>query len=260
MLSSFTRCKFLYSIPFAVLLLAYVPNARGERIEIVDVPGRLPRNTGFGQYSPEVRFAYGGLQAGEIYTLRTWLLTVPNFFCGSTQWCERTFTIDNVAGESSSGEILVVENWDVFDVGRFDWVLRLFNSAGREVAFTEQFVNATSNRAPVLGPVPLSINGVVGETIELVLSATDPNADDFVFGVNDLPPGATIDPVSGLFSWTPIGPGEFTSVFFAEDSGVGHLRDAGLTSFSIVPEPASSVLLICFSALFIRTYRLQKIS
>jgi M6 family metalloprotease-like protein len=58
------------------------------------------------------------------------------------------------------------------------------------------------NRPPVLSPVG---NRSVGEGMELAFTVTaaDPDGDALVFSAAGLPPGASLDPVSGALSWTP---------------------------------------------------------
>ena len=42
-----------------------------------------------------------------------------------------------------------------------------------------------------------------GETLTFTVFATDPDGDNLTFAASNLPPGATYDPASQLFSWTP---------------------------------------------------------
>jgi len=55
---------------------------------------------------------------------------------------------------------------------------------------------------PILGSVNKS-TVVEGRTLRLALKAWDPNGDALTYGVDPLPPGATIDSASGTFTWTP---------------------------------------------------------
>src|SRR6266850_7948979 len=121
-----------------------------ESLSICDLPAALPNNTSLAAYSPPICFHYDGLQAGRIYTLKVWLLAPGPWYCASSRWCERTFSIDNTAGTNTTGVIRVIENMDVYNYSLFDWVLRLYSPNNMEVAFTERYVNATPDRAPVL--------------------------------------------------------------------------------------------------------------
>jgi len=75
------------------------------------------------------------------------------------------------------------------------------------------------NLAPVLPPVS---NQTIqkGQTLRLRVTATDPDNDPITYSANSLPTGATIDPVSGLFSWTPDASqgGAYTITFLATDA------------------------------------------
>ena len=58
------------------------------------------------------------------------------------------------------------------------------------------------NRPPVLGAIA---NASVdeGQTLTFTVTATDPDGDPLTFAAANLPPGATFDPASQVFSWTP---------------------------------------------------------
>ncbi len=59
-----------------------------------------------------------------------------------------------------------------------------------------------ANQAPVLA-LPGDLVVREGETLRFPLSATDANADAITFSAEDLPPGASLDPQSGVLTWTP---------------------------------------------------------
>jgi len=42
-----------------------------------------------------------------------------------------------------------------------------------------------------------------GELLTFTISATDPDGDPLTFSASNLPSGATFDPATGTFSWTP---------------------------------------------------------
>src|SRR5689334_3644027 len=73
--------------------------ARAESIQIVDVPDALPRDTPLGNYSPAVSIGVSAMQPQQ-YVLKVWLLSVGSWFCASSQWCERTFQLDDTASEA----------------------------------------------------------------------------------------------------------------------------------------------------------------
>jgi subtilisin family serine protease len=60
----------------------------------------------------------------------------------------------------------------------------------------------TLNHAPVLMPIG---NRTVGEglALQFFVSATDADGDGLTYSATGLPPGATFNPVTKLFSWTP---------------------------------------------------------
>ncbi len=56
-----------------------------------------------------------------------------------------------------------------------------------------------------------------GTPVGLQLQATDPNSDELGYGASGLPPGLSVDPVSGLISGTPTTPGSYNVNVAASD-------------------------------------------
>jgi hypothetical protein len=86
-----------------------------------------------------------------------------------------------------------------------------------------QVTVAEVNAAPVLGAIG---NQTVDELANLSFTATatdsDVPANTFAFSLVNAPAGASIDPASGAFSWTPTeaqGPGTFTFTVVVTDNG-----------------------------------------
>jgi Ca2+-binding RTX toxin-like protein len=87
----------------------------------------------------------------------------------------------------------------------------------------------TVNEPPVLNPIGnKSIDE--GNTLTFTATATDPNVGDtHTFSLQGpVPAGATIDPATGLFTWTPTeaqGPGTYTFDVVVTDNGTPNLSD-----------------------------------
>ena len=76
------------------------------------------------------------------------------------------------------------------------------------------------NDPPVLSPIG-NKSGPEGALLTFALSATDPDGDEVTYSGNNLPAGASVDPNSGVFTWTPgfEQAGTYSSVgLFATDS------------------------------------------
>jgi len=76
------------------------------------------------------------------------------------------------------------------------------------------------NRAPViLSPGAQEL--LEEETLQFTVSAIDPDSDSFSLAASNLPQGATFDPQTGLFTWTPSlsQEGIYTVTFTATDTG-----------------------------------------
>ncbi|MEX2141521.1 MAG: putative Ig domain-containing protein [Pirellulales bacterium] len=70
---------------------------------------------------------------------------------------------------------------------------------------------AAANQAPVITAIP-DQTGTVGNAITFTATATDPDGDELIFSLdNRAPAGATINPQTGVFTWTP---GAATTVTF----------------------------------------------
>ncbi len=91
------------------------------------------------------------------------------------------------------------------------------------------------NRAPELNDLPGLILGTEGEPIEFSLPVTDPDGDPLAVWVEGLPPGATLDPVSRTFVWTPDfeSAGSYENVQFFVTDGVNLVSTR--TNFAIAP-------------------------
>ncbi len=68
--------------------------------------------------------------------------------------------------------------------------------------FNVDVVPVDANRDPQITSTPPAA-ARVGQTFGYLVTATDPDGDDLTFGLLEAPTGMTIDPVSGLITWTP---------------------------------------------------------
>lgn len=79
---------------------------------------------------------------------------------------------------------------------------------------------AAKNHPPALSPIGTK-EVVYGNTLSFALSATDPDNNKIYFSGADLPVNSTLDPNTGLFSWTPTVNqiGNYSFTFTATDDG-----------------------------------------
>jgi len=114
--------------------------------------------------------------------------------------------------------------------GTFSWTPTLAQVGTRVVTFTvsdgtvtdvEAIQITVNNRAPVLNPVGNRL-GSSGMLLQFTLSATDPDGNPITYSALNLPSGATLNPGTGVFSWTPNAngsqEGDYTVTFRASDS------------------------------------------
>jgi hypothetical protein len=81
-------------------------------------------------------------------------------------------------------------------------------------------VTAFVNFPPVLDDI-MDMSGTVGLTLTFTLHATDPNSDPITYSGSSLPAGATLNPSTGVFSWTPAAVSVSTVTFRASDGRGG---------------------------------------
>ena len=86
------------------------------------------------------------------------------------------------------------------------WVLRLGADDSELAASDELTITVLpANQPPVFGPIGDKTVDE-GQTLSFVVTATDPDNSPLsppLFSASDLPPGATFDPASATFAWTP---------------------------------------------------------
>jgi len=103
-----------------------------------------------------------------------------------------------------------------------------------EVARDVLIVVNNVNRAPVLAAIGnREINE--GEELAITLEATDPDDDDFLFSVENLPEGAELNGAD--FNWTPDynQAGIYENVIFTvTDDGEGELTDEEIVTFTVL--------------------------
>jgi hypothetical protein len=78
------------------------------------------------------------------------------------------------------------------------------------------------NRSPVLNPIgDKTVNE--GETLQFTVTASDPDGDSLSYAASNLPTGATFDPATQTFTWTPnfAQAGNYLGVHFEVWDGVG---------------------------------------
>ena len=92
---------------------------------------------------------------------------------------------------------------------------------------------------PVLTPVP-DRTVRAGDPIRIQLHASDPESDPLTFSSPLLPPGAFLDPNTGVFQWTPsfTEPGVYTVPFHVSD---GTNDTVSNTTFTVLDAPAAPV-------------------
>ena len=102
---------------------------------------------------------------------------------------------------------------------------------------TAQFTwNVTdTNRAPVLTPIA-AILGPEQTELTFTAMASDPDGQAVTYSIAGAPAGATIDPVTGVFTWTPSeaqGEGSYAFTVDAADDGTPPLSDSKTITITV---------------------------
>ena len=177
-----------------------------------------------------LRIHYTDLNS-ESYTLKVWLLENQKYNLASTQWSERTLPIDNAKGGAPNGQLLLNIDMDVFDYPSFLWVARLFNSAGVEVASAKAQSRSASVQPALLKPVGRRV-GTVNQALRIPLETDGGKDTEVTYRMQDAPSGASLDPKTGVFTWTPSAAGTATVVFEAV-TGESKVADAEIVTINV---------------------------
>lgn len=92
------------------------------------------------------------------------------------------------------------------------------------------------NLPPVLEPIG-DREVEVGAPLQIILTATDPNINDFLtYSTSELPAGATFNQLTGEFNWTPgeVGDSPYQVTFTVTDDGTPPLDDSETITITVV--------------------------
>jgi large repetitive protein len=155
--------------------------------------------------------------------------------------------------------------------GTYALVLASYGTAPGPVIFTANPFNfggpVQVNRAPNLVHIPDQLTGE-GTLISFTAQATDPDNNSLAFSLDPgAPPGAAINAVSGLFTWTPPGTGfsYVTNVTVrVTDDGVPSMNAAQALAIAVVAAPimmtvkkAGSTAVVYWRSALGKHYQLQ---
>jgi hypothetical protein len=146
-----------------------------------------------------------------------------------------TYTLDDSAPQGATIDPVTGEfTWTPTAsqaAGAYTITVLVIDDGSPSLADSETFtVNLVeTNLSPDLAPIE---NRTVeeGQTLSFIATATDPNGDELTFILDDsAPEGASIDPNSGEFIWTPTAdqaPGEYEITVLVTDNGSPSLVDS----------------------------------
>ena len=74
--------------------------------------------------------------------------------------------------------------------------------SGQRVAFEGGSLTLENNHPPLLTPIG-NRTADEGQSLSFTVNATDPDGDALTYSASNLPPGATFNPATRVFAWTP---------------------------------------------------------
>ena len=99
-------------------------------------------------------------------------------------------------------------------------------------------VNDNNNHAPIIGPVAdVSVNQK--EVLKVQVTASDPDGDYLIYSASNLPAGASFDPATRQFTWSPAynQVGNYRVTFRVSDRTLSSSRDATFTVIKVNKAP-----------------------
>ncbi|WP_406661776.1 PKD domain-containing protein [Methanolobus sp. ZRKC3] len=132
-----------------------------------------------------------------------------------------TIATFNLTAGNSTGHLII----DLSDVV-------LSNSISQPLVYSISNATLLIDSGPVLSS-PGTFYIEAENTLKFTLEAFDPDNDQLVFTCTSLPDGASLDPITGIFTWTPSidQAGEYRLDFEAKD---GYLSDSGLANITVM--------------------------
>ena len=107
------------------------------------------------------------------------------------------------------------------DADEFTVSLTVTGPGGSNAEVKQNYIHVNENRAPVLGPIGHKTVDE-GQLLQFTITASDPDEDSLTYSASNLPTGASFNPDTQTFSWTP-GSGEAGSypnvLFTVTDDG-----------------------------------------
>ncbi|MAE66325.1 MAG: hypothetical protein CMJ18_18805, partial [Phycisphaeraceae bacterium] len=143
------------------------------------------------------------------------------------------------------GAVLDVERgvmvWqpDGDDAGTYPDVRFTASDGRRSTTVSTTILIAPTNQAPsFIRPADRTIRQ--GDTLQLRIAGADPDLDPLTYSSTNLPPGATLHPITGLFEWTPqfIYEGDFTFPITVSDGALFTTKSSTVTVINVNGAPS----------------------
>ena len=110
--------------------------------------------------------------------------------------------------QASYGTALLQWTPDVSEVGSYSVTIEVTDGGNGDIAaalsdqLTFELIVRQDNNAPLLKPIG-ALTVAENDTLTVALEGIDTDGDWLSYGADNLPPGADVDPYTGILSWTP---------------------------------------------------------
>jgi hypothetical protein len=142
----------------------------------------------------------------------------------------------NYSSPDWQGVITTGTIYGLDDTKAYHFVVRAYNSYGDSGDSNEEtFVPGGANNPPVLGTIgSKSVNE--GVLLTFTATASDPDGDGLTFSASNVPTGASFNPTSRVFSWTPGfgASGNYNVTFTVTDNGSPPENDLEIITVTVV--------------------------
>ncbi|HUP13199.1 MAG TPA: putative Ig domain-containing protein, partial [Niastella sp.] len=130
-------------------------------------------------------------------------------------------------------------NWTPETATNATFTVRVTDNATTPLSDEEEItVTVLSNQAPVLSAIANQYTNI-NQAVSFTASATDPDAGQVVhYALIDGPDGATIDPATGQFNWTPTSAATVTFTVRATDDGTPNKFDEKQVTIQVTANQA----------------------
>jgi hypothetical protein len=154
---------------------------------------------------------------------------------------ELAFSAENLPAGANFDIVSKTFTWspDYGDAGNYGVIFTVTDNGSPLQSDTEEVTITVGNvnRPPVLNPIGAKTVGE-GQTLQFVVTGTDPDNDQLTYTAGDLPLNASFDAAAQTFTWSPDygDAGDYAVTFTLTDNGSPSLSDTEEVTITVAPD------------------------